>query len=263
MPTNPEDRRDPAPAVTRSLQVLDALAERSGRPMTLTELAGAIGAAISSTSNVCMVLEERGLIRRKAGGYTLGPRTAELGGAYLSSFDQLAEFHRYCAESRHLSQQLVKVALLDRTEVLYLARHEGRAPLQLAATIGARFPAASTAVGNILLAELGDDEIRERFTSASAFPIWTESSVRNIDALLRRVREARDRGWADDEGAVIPGMRGFAVRLPPIHTHESPLALGASFFEAETSEQAQTGILADLFVLRDELTAPFVAMHRV
>lgn len=262
MPLQNEDRRDPAPAVTRSLQILDTLAERRGRPMSLTELASAIGAAKSSTSNVCTVLEESGLIRRREGGYSLGPRTAELGGAYIGSFDQLAEFHRHCTESEHLARQLVKVALLDGTEVLYLARHEGRAPLQLAASIGARFPAASTAVGNILLADLEDSAIRERFSHPGSLPHWTESSVLDIDTLLRRVHEARDRGWADDEGAVLPGMRGFAVRLPPVHSHESPLAVGVSFFEAEASEEERSAILEDLHKLRDVLTAPHQAMRR-
>lgn len=257
-----EDRRDPAPAVTRALQILDVLADRRGHPISLTELAAAIGAAKSSTSNVCTVLEESSLIRRKHGGYALGPRTAEIGGAYLGSFDQLDEFHRHCTESTHLSGQLVKVALLDGTEVLYLARHEGRAPHQLAASIGARFPAASTAVGNILLAEMEDSEIRERFSRSGAFPVWTESSVRDIDTLLRRIHDARERGWADDENAVLPGMRGFAVRIPPVHSHESPLGLGVSFFEAETSPEEREAILEDLLLLRDTLTAPFTAMRR-
>lgn len=255
------DRRDPAPAVTRSLQILDTLAGQRGLPMSLTALASAIGAALSSTSNVCNVLEEGGLIQRRNGGYSLGPHTAELGGAYIGSFDQLGEFHRHCQESTSLSRQLVKVALLDGVEVLYLARHEGRAPLQLAASIGARFPAASTAVGNILLADLTDSEIRERFTRPGAFPQWTTSSVKDLDTLLGRVQAARERGWSDDEGAVLPGMRGYAVRIPPVHGHESPLALGVSFFEAETPEEERIEILDGLHRLRDVLTAPYQAMR--
>ncbi|SDD85108.1 IclR family transcriptional regulator [Auraticoccus monumenti] len=256
------DARDLAPAVTRSIRILDILAEHRGEAMSLTEIAAAIGAAKSSTSNLCAVLEDSGLIqRRRGGGYALGSRTAELGGAYISSFDQLQEFHRLCLASPHLSQQLVKVALLDGTEVLYLARHEGRAPLQLAASIGARFPAASTAVGNVLLAALDDEEIARRFAVPGAFPRWTATSVADLETLVRRVDLARRRGWADDEGAVLAGMQGLAVVLPPVYQHETPLALGVSFPAAETSEEEREELLAELCSLRDDLIAPFQAMR--
>ena len=71
--------RDPAPAVTRSIRILGLLADAHGHPMALSEIARAIGAAKSSTSNLCVVLEENGLIQRRDGGFVLGRRTVELG----------------------------------------------------------------------------------------------------------------------------------------------------------------------------------------
>lgn len=251
-----------APAVARSIRILDVLEEARGRGLSLTEVAAAIDAAKSSTSNLCTVLEESGLIQRRPGGaYTLGRRTVELGGSYIDSFDQLREFHRLCEASEHLSQQLVKVAMLDGTEVLYLARHEGRTPFQFAATVGARFPAASTAVGNALLSGLDDEEVERRFVDPASLPRWTDRSVVDVDTLLRRVRLARERGWADDAGAVLPGMQGYAVTLPPVRLQELPLALGVSFVASETPEDLRAVLLEELAVLRDELVAPFVAMR--
>jgi len=254
--------RDLAPAVTRSCQILDLLADAQGRPVPLTEIAAAIGAAKSSTFNLCVVLEENGLIqRRQSAGYTLGRRTVELGGAYIRSFDQLRDFHSSCLESPHLAHQLVKVAMLDGSDVLYLARHEGRAPFQFSASIGARFPAASTAVGNVLLSTMTDDEISARFSSPGALPRWTDDSVVDLPTLLHRVRRARSRGWAVEEGAVLPGVHSYAVVLPPANHHEAPLALGVSFIATDTQDASRQALLGELITLRDQLVAPFAAMR--
>ena len=77
--------RDPAPAVTRSIRLLGLLAQ--AQPRTLTELAGELGLAKSSTANLCLALEAGGMIQRTSAGYRLGLRTAELGGAFAAHRD--------------------------------------------------------------------------------------------------------------------------------------------------------------------------------
>jgi DNA-binding IclR family transcriptional regulator len=159
-PDDPSDgagERTPAPAVTRALQILTLLEEADGEPMVLGDIARGIGAAKSSTSNLCQVLEDGGMITRTASGYLLGRRTVELGGAYIARFNQIREFYSYCTSSPLLGHEVVQIAMLDGTDVLYLARHEGRAPMRLSASIGSRFPAAPTAVGNALLTTLSDN----------------------------------------------------------------------------------------------------------
>ena len=65
------------------------------------------------------------------GGYLLGRRTVELGGAFLTGFDQIREFYRVCEDSEVLRRQLVQIAMLDGAGVLYLAvygrrNHQGQ-----------------------------------------------------------------------------------------------------------------------------------------
>jgi hypothetical protein len=90
--------RDPAPAVTRGIRLLELLAD-AGRPLTLTEIAAALGLAKSSTANLCLALEAARMIERGAQGYRLGLRTAELGGAFAAQFNQVREFYGVCDAS--------------------------------------------------------------------------------------------------------------------------------------------------------------------
>ena len=112
-----------APAVTRAVRILGLLADTPRQVRKLTEISRELGLAKSSVSNLCVALEEGGLIRRAGGGYLLGRRTVELGGAFLTGFDQIREFYRVCEDSEVLRRQLVQIAMLDGARVLYLAVH--------------------------------------------------------------------------------------------------------------------------------------------
>ncbi|MBX3310378.1 MAG: IclR family transcriptional regulator [Cryobacterium sp.] len=255
MNTN-SSRRDLAPALSRGVQILEILSDAGARPTTLSEIARALGAAKSSTSNLCVVLEDAGLIKRAGAGYVLGHRTLEFGGTYLRTFNELREFYRFCAESRTLSQEVVQIAMLDKRDVIYLARHEGQAPLRLTASIGERFPAAPTAVGNALLATRPPQEIEQLFNDPSAFPSRTENSVRNLEELKARLVLVRERGYASEDGSVHPGLSGIAVRVPPRSSSSPALAVGCTFITAMTSETRRSEIVDDLHALAQTLTNP-------
>ena len=250
--------KDPAPAVTRSVKILELLASGRGEA-SLTEIARGIGAAKSSTSNLCAVLEGTGLITKVGGGYGLGHRILEFAGAYLRRFDEVRTFYRFCAESEVLSQEIVQIAMLDGVDVVYLARHEGTAPLRLTAGIGDRFPAAPTAVGNALLAGLDRELVRTLFSDADAFPVRTERSVRSLAALEAKLDVARERGYAVDEGEVHPGVVGIAVRIPPRSSGSAPLAIGVSLITPSLPAERRREIVDELHELARMLANPLVA----
>lgn len=238
--------RSPAPAVTRALAILALLADARGEPIGLADLARGIGAAKSSTSNLCQALEEDEMISRTPSGYVLGRRTVELGGAYIAQFNQMREFYTFCEAAPLLSHEVVQIAMLHGTEAVYLARHEGRAPMRLTASIGSRFPAAPTAVGNALLTTLTDAEIIDRFRGHQHFPQLTERSVRSVPALLAKIKAARQRGYAIDDNEVHPGIYGVAVVLPPWTSGDQPLALGTSLMASAATPEFVAAVVAEL-----------------
>jgi DNA-binding IclR family transcriptional regulator len=248
--------RDPAPALSRGIRILELLAAATA-PMALRDIAVGIGAAKSSTSNLCTVLEDFGLIRRADVGYLLGPRTVEFAGAYISRFNEFREFYRYCSAAPVLSQQVVQIAMLEGTDVVYLARHDGDTPLRLTANVGDRFPAAPTAVGNALLAALPDSAIREAFDNPGAFPRRTERSVGTVSDLLAKLRLARERGYATDDGEVHPGLSGLAVRIPPRSDISPALAVGCTFLTDACSVTDRARLVTELGELRALMCNPF------
>ena len=92
-PETSTPERAPAPAVSRALRILTLLEQADGVPLPLGDIARGIEAAKSSTFNLCQALEEGAMIVRANGGYLLGRRTVELGGAYIAQFNQMREFY--------------------------------------------------------------------------------------------------------------------------------------------------------------------------
>jgi IclR family transcriptional regulator, blcABC operon repressor len=248
--------RSPAPAVSRALRILTLLEGADGAPLPLGDIARGIDAAKSSTSNLCQALEEGEMIVRTNGGYVLGRRTVELGGAYIAQFNPMREFYAFCGEAELLSHEVVQIAMLHGTEAVYLARHEGRAPMRLTASIGSRFPAAPTAVGNALLTTLADTEIAARFSGPQHFPQLTERSVRTLPALLTKIRAARERGYAVDDNEVHPGIFGVALVLPPWSSGDQPLAIGTSLMAATATDDYVAAVVNELRHAVDRLSNP-------
>ncbi|MEL4357664.1 MULTISPECIES: IclR family transcriptional regulator [unclassified Luteococcus] len=252
IPEVPE--RSPAPAVTRAAAILRLLGEQG--PTGMTEIARTLSLAKSSTLNLLVALEQENLVRKDGSSYVLGRATVELGGAYVRGFDVVREFTRLSATDEVLHRELLHLAVLHETEVLYLARHEGRHPLRLSANVGDRFPASITAVGNILLAELSDDEVRERFADPGTLPVWTEHSVRTLDDLLAKLQATRERGHSVDDRETNPGVFGMAVLVPPRKPGDVPMALGTSMMYHLVTPGERERMLQRLLAARDELSSP-------
>ncbi|WP_217183292.1 IclR family transcriptional regulator [Streptomyces sp. AC495_CC817] len=253
--------RDPAPAVTRSIRLLGLLAEAGG-PRTLTELAGDLGLAKSSTANLCLALEAGGMVERTGQGYRLGLRTAELGGAYAAQFNQIREFYSVCEASPVLNSELVQVALLDGSDALYLARHEGSRSLRLGTPLGSRLPAALSATGRALLATRSDEEVVELLGADAVFPALTERSTTTMAGLLEVLAAARKRGWALDAEESFRGIVGVAVPLDGWAPSDPQLALGVAIRAAEADFERIERVGEALRAAAGALTNPFSAAAR-
>ncbi|MGG5174372.1 IclR family transcriptional regulator [Pseudarthrobacter sp. J1763] len=253
--------RDPAPAVSRSLKILGILAAAAG-PLTLTEIATALGLAKSSTMNLCLALEEGSMIQRVPTGYQLGRRNAELGGAYAAQFNQIREFYSVCEASPVLRHEVVQVAMLDDHDALYLARHEGSRTVRFGTPLGSRIHAAFSATGNALLMMLDDAQVTEIMANQVPFPRTSPHGVKDLPELLGRLAVARERGWTLDPGEGMQGLVGVAVPLEAWAPGDPQLALGVAIQEARATKEHVHRVASALLEAARLLTNPLGATAR-
>ncbi|TPQ18616.1 IclR family transcriptional regulator [Streptomyces sporangiiformans] len=243
------------PAVTRAVAILDTLAAAEGRPLSVSELARALGLPKSSTGNLCASLEAAGMIARNGTGFGLGRKLAELGGRYLATVDQLRDFYELCRRSRYVSRETARVAVLDGLDVLYLARYDGTQPLRLTANIGDRFPANCTATGKAILSAL-DPAVAEDRLRGRTLPALSGRSLTSVPALLADLELTRQRGYAVDDEETTTGILCLAVPVQGFRTDSAPFAISVTVLKARLDDEFREALLKDLRTIAAGLENP-------
>jgi IclR family transcriptional regulator, blcABC operon repressor len=246
------------PAVGRAAAILDLLADHDGAAVTVSDLARALHLPKSSTANICAALVETGLAARRDTGFVLGRKLAELGGRYLSTVDEISEFYRLCRSSPILSRETVRASVLDGLDVLYLARHDGKAPLRLTANIGDRFPASCTATGKAMLATLDPADLRDRLRGVR-LPALTAKSLTSVPALLADLEKVRDRGWSIDDEETTIGITCLAVPVGPPGA-PARFAISVTLLTSRLGQElSRDDLLAELRTVAEGMTSPLHA----
>jgi DNA-binding IclR family transcriptional regulator len=254
------DESNLVPAVRRSGAILSALAEAGGRPMSVSELARQLELPKSSTANLCIALEAERLLTRVDAGYLLGRRLVELGGAYLSTVDQIQEFYTACRRQPHVSTQTARVAVLEGTDVLYLARYDGTQPIRLTANIGDRFPAHCTATGKTLLAQLDPAALEERYRGQRRLQALTERSIKSLPELHDELERVRRHGYALDEEETTPGVTCLALAVPGFRTDSDPFAISVTTMSSQFDDTMRETLLREMRTIASSLTNPMLGI---
>lgn len=196
------------PAIARADEILRRLAER-GSPVRPADLARDCGMPRSSLYLLLETLEARRWIERTGEGYVIGLALLSLGSAYLRH-DSLEPAFRDAAGAfvaRH--NEVMQLAMLDGTDVAYLAREDARRPVRLVTDPGSRLPAHACALGKALLASFSDADVLARLPSP--LPALTERTVTDPAALLAELATARRTGVALDLEEVSAGLSCYAA----------------------------------------------------
>jgi DNA-binding IclR family transcriptional regulator len=246
--------RSSAPAVVRSAGLLAVLASPDGGPMGLSDLARCLDLPKSTVANLCSALEQVGFITRQDGRYNLGPRLLELGAAYVDRIDVLQEFREASARLRWASQETVQLALLDGTEIIYLARHDGNQPIRLGAGIGRRMPVTCTALGKALLAEIDPSVVQSTLATLPTLPVLTPHSKRNIAELLEDLDTIRERGYAIDDEENSIGIVCYSVSLPTMAPATARRAISVTLLKARETASLREHLVEDLRTLKADLS---------
>jgi IclR family pca regulon transcriptional regulator len=201
-------------SLARGLNVLRAFAPN--RPeLTLSQIASAAGVSNPSALRIGYTLVSLGYLTRNplTKGYRLGPNVLSLGMAVLSSMTLLDIAEPFLKELRSAADETVKMAVLEDTEMLYIARYPSLLyPVEGSIFVGSRLPAHQTCTGRAILARFPFDQARE-IVKRSGTQKFTNKSIVRIDLVMEELAKTRDRGYAlNDQGTTVE-HRSAAVAI--------------------------------------------------
>lgn len=199
----------------RGLAVITAF-DAEHPELTLSDVARRAGLPRAAARRFLLTLETIGYVRSDGRTFALTPRVLELGFSYISALS-LPEIVQPNLEalSREVDES-VSAAVLDETDIVYVARVPTRRIMSVRITIGTRFPAYATSMGRVLLGGLPDASL-EAVLEASDLRDLTGRTLTDRSALADEVRSVREQGWSLVDGELEPGLRSIAV---PLHARD-------------------------------------------
>jgi IclR family pca regulon transcriptional regulator len=198
--------------LAKGLAVLAAFGEQ--RPaMTLSEAAAAAGLSRAAARRVLRTLFSLGYVTQDNRRFSLAPRILELGFAYLSSQSWIDRAEPLMKELSHDLQESCSAAILQRVEIVYVARMS--APHRIMSTtiaIGTRLPAFHTSLGRIQLGFLGEAEL-DHLVRSLRIEHYTASTIVERGALIDRIRKDHTQGFSIVDEELEKGLRALAVPI--------------------------------------------------
>jgi IclR family transcriptional regulator, pca regulon regulatory protein len=181
--------------------------------MTLSEVAARTALTRATARRFLHTLLELGYVRTDGKSFALTAKVLQLGYAYLSglSLPQIAQPHL-----EELSLKLgesTSAAVLDGTDIAYIARVATRRIMTVGITVGTRFPAYATSMGRVLLAALPPAQLQEYLATAALRPL-TPRAIGTRGELLAELDTVRSQGWCLLDQELELGLMSLAA---PIH----------------------------------------------
>ncbi|RFA19497.1 IclR family transcriptional regulator domain-containing protein [Subtercola boreus] len=206
-------------SLVRGLNVIRAF-DADHPQMTLTEIAAQTSLTRATARRFLLTLVEIGYLQTDGRLFSLTPRVLELGFSYLSALTLPEIAQPTLEELSRITGESSSASVLDRTEIVYVARVAVRRIMSVSISVGTRFPAASTSMGRVLLADLAPDALAT-LLDAVHFDQRTSFTLHDRAALEVELGRVRTAGHALVDQELELGLRSLAA---PITTRAGVVA---------------------------------------
>ncbi|ALM82392.1 IclR family transcriptional regulator [Bordetella sp. N] len=196
--------------VARTLDLFECYADK-GEALSLTELAQALAAPMSSTLALVRTLVTRGYLyqTRKRTYYP----TKKLMGicAAIDVQDPILDILRpYLARLRDESGETAVLGTREDMQVIYLDCAHSPQAIRYTAQAGEARGLHSNSLGKALLSAMGEEELQGVLDSLPLKGL-TSATLTSKKALLKDLELSRARGWAANIGESVPDLAAIAA----------------------------------------------------
>jgi IclR family transcriptional regulator, pca regulon regulatory protein len=210
-PAEVEERGTYVTALARGLAVMRAFTAQEQR-LTLADIARLVDLPRATVRRVLLTLHALGYVDVSGRYFSLSPQVLTIAQAYLSSSALPRVAQPFLERLSETLGQSCSVSILNRHEVIYVARSARRRMASLHRDVGTHLPAYCTSMGRVLLAALPDKALTTFLAEAelTAFTPYTVVVRNELRDLILKVR--RD-GYSIVDQELELGLRSIAVPL--------------------------------------------------
>ncbi|MEU4032773.1 IclR family transcriptional regulator [Streptomyces collinus] len=201
------------PAVTRALDILELFLDGDGT-LSAPDIVRRLQLPRTTVHELVTTLSARSYIvpvPGQPGRYRLGVRPYQLGSRYAEQLDLAAEGQQVARSVAETCDETVHVAILEGTDVIYIAKVDSTHAVRMVSAAGRRLPAHCTSVGKMLLASLPEQELAARIPDDAELTAMTPNSITDPAALREALAEIRRRGIAVESRESNPDVSCVAA----------------------------------------------------
>lgn len=189
------------------------LLDRTPNGLPLKTLAEQTGINKSTAYRFLSHLEGEGyLFRDSSGSYMVGPRLTRLGTG-SSSQATLSKISRPVLENlRKSTGETINLAILDRSDILYIDVLETFHTFRLVSEVGMRRPFYATSLGKAIAAHLSQGEQEELYANVE-FVSTTSRTVNSVLKLRKQLKLIVKQGFSLDDEEAVAGVRCLGAAI--------------------------------------------------
>jgi DNA-binding IclR family transcriptional regulator len=199
----------------KALDILFYLA-KVGEEVSLARMSKDTGVNKATALRYLSVLESKGVVERRPGGWSLGIALFELGSKVPVRALVVEKVRPIIESLARESGESANLACLAGDSAIYLDKAEANnRSLRMRTVPGDRLPLYCTGVGKAILSQLPDERIRAILGSAP-LPKINDATLTEPEDVIREARRARELGYGVDREEYELGLTCIAMplRLP-------------------------------------------------
>ncbi|MDH5650180.1 MAG: IclR family transcriptional regulator [Gammaproteobacteria bacterium] len=198
--------------IDRSASLLDAIGQYED-PVSLKILSADTGLHPSTAFRILGALMEAGFVEKDtAGHYMLGRKLVRLASKVKRGVGLREQALDIMEELRDAIGETVNLTVREGDEVIYIERVTSNRMMRVEQVIGSRAPLHVTAVGKLMLAELGDHFIHA-YADRTGIKPYTSHTVSTEQDLLNIVHQVKEKGFAYDNEEAEEGVGCIGVLI--------------------------------------------------
>lgn len=234
----------PAETVEKKEELLDSLSKglallrlfaSEGAGQTIQDVAEKLDVTRAAARRLLLTLLHHGYIAQNGKHFAVTPKVIDLGYAYFASMDLPRLARQPMRDLAATVGHTCSLAVLDRSDIVLIAREEPEQLVRLDMTVGRRMPAYAHSLGRAMLA-FADASERERYLAGTALRKLTPFTVCTRSGLEARFRDVRKLGYSLLVSEFVDGLAGLSV---PVRDHEGRVvaAIGISMVLGSMNEE--------------------------
>lgn len=211
--------------------------------LTVSEAAELTNYSRPAVRRIFITLERLGYLKCHDRSYSLTAKVLELGYAYIASNNIWELTHPHMRELVEKTNESTSICVLDKesNEIVYVSRISTKRIMTISLEVGSRLPAHATSMGQLLLAYLSDEELKE-FLNTHELKKFTSKTITDREKFIEKLKMIRKNGWSSSDEEFEEGLFSIAA---PIKNNDGSVSAAINIsFPARVDKQ----LIKDLYV---------------